>query len=100
MVAEKIVRDSARKGASSAEAGPLYRQLPYNEEAEQGLLGTLLIDNRALERIGDFLKPEHFHAPAHQRIFAAIAKLIDRGQTATPVTLKAYFEQDQDLAHV
>ena len=95
-----MVRDSARKARSANEDGPGYRQLPYNEEAEQGLLGALLTDNRALERAGDFLKPEHFYQPAHQRIFTAVSKLIERGQTANPVTLKAYFEQDQDLAHI
>lgn len=77
-----------------------YRVMPHNLEAEQGLLGTLLVDNRVMERIGDTLKAPHFFHPAHQRIFAAIQKLIDRGQTASPVTLKGYFEQDQDLAAV
>ncbi|MGZ9108947.1 MAG: replicative DNA helicase [Micavibrio sp.] len=76
-----------------------YRVLPHNLEAEQGLLGALLIDNRAMEKI-DFLKPVHFFAPAHQRIFEAIIKLTDRGQTASPVTLKGYFETDADLAQV
>ncbi len=76
-----------------------YRILPHNLEAEQGLLGALLVDNRALERI-DFLRPAHFFAPAHQRIFDAILKLHDRGQMASPVTLKAYFETDVDLAQV
>ncbi|MBI2233798.1 MAG: replicative DNA helicase [Micavibrio aeruginosavorus] len=76
-----------------------YRILPHNLEAEQGLLGALLVDNRALERI-DFLKPQHFFAPAHQRIFEAITILGNRGQTASPVTLKSYFETDADLAQV
>ena len=76
-----------------------YRLLPHNLEAEQGLLGALLVDNRALEKI-DFLKPEHFFAGAHQRIFEAIQKLTERGQTASPVTLKSYFEKDEDLAHI
>ena len=74
--------------------------MPHNLEAEQGLLGSLLVDNRTMERIGDFLKQSHFFHPAHQRIYAAIQKLIDRGQTASPVTLKGYFEQDQDLTQV
>lgn len=77
-----------------------YRVLPFNEEAEQGLLGVLLIDNRALEKISDFLKFEHFYLPAHQRIYRAITILIDRGQAANPVTLKGYFEKDQDLADI
>jgi len=76
-----------------------YRVLPHNLEAEQGLLGALLVDNRAMEKI-DFLKPIHFFMPAHQRIFEALQKMIDRGQTASPVTMKAYFETDSDLAGV
>jgi len=77
-----------------------YRMLPYNLEAEQGLLGVLLIDNRALEKVSDFLHAEHFFVPAHQRIFTAILTLVERGQMASPVTLKGYFEKDEDLADV
>ena len=77
-----------------------YRVMPHNLEAEQGLLGSLLVDNRVVERVGDFLKHNHFFHPAHQRIYTAIQKLIDRNQTASPITLKGYFEQDQDLANV
>lgn len=77
-----------------------YRTLPQNLEAEQGILGSLLIDNRVYERIGDMVKPEHFYAPAHQRIYKAIQTLVDRGQTASPVTLKGYFEKDADLEQV
>lgn len=82
---------------TSLDSTPGYRTVPHNLEAEQGLLGALLIDNRAYEKIGDFLKPVHFYAPAHQRIYQAIQILIDRGQNASPVTLKAYFDKDQDL---
>lgn len=77
-----------------------YRTLPQNLEAEQGILGSLLIDNRVYEKIGDMVKPDHFYAPAHQRIYKAIQTLIDRGQTASPVTLKGYFEKDADLEQV
>jgi replicative DNA helicase len=76
------------------------RQMPHNADAEQGLLGALLVDNRAFEKISDFLKAEHFYAPAHGRIFAVIAKLIERGQIASPVTLKALVHDDEDLAHL
>jgi replicative DNA helicase len=76
------------------------RQMPHNADAEQGLLGALLIDNRAYERVSDFLKPEHFYAPVHGRIFGVIAKLIERGQIATAVTLKALFQEDEDLSHL
>ena len=76
-----------------------FRTVPHNLEAEQGLLGAILVDNRSLEKV-DFLRPEHFYAPAHQRIFKAIQTLCERGQTASPVTLKAYFEKDRDLENV
>jgi len=79
---------------------PHYRLLPHNIEAEQGLLGALLVDNRAFEKIGDLLRADHFFMPVHQRIFTAIAQFVDRGQTASPVTLKGYFEKDGDLADI
>ncbi|MCF8495334.1 MAG: replicative DNA helicase [Alphaproteobacteria bacterium] len=77
-----------------------YRILPHNMEAEQSVLGALLVDNRALEKVGDFLKSDHFFLAAHARIFDAIVKMVDRGQNASPVTLKTYFEQDEDLKDV
>lgn len=92
-----LVMQSSAEGEEERLA---YRMAPHNQEAEQGLLGALLIDNRALEKVTDFLKPQHFFMPAHQRIFEAIVKMSDRGQTASPVTLKNYFEKDADLEHV
>jgi replicative DNA helicase len=66
-------------------------------EAEQALLGSLLVSNNALERISHILTPDHFYASVHGRIYAAIVSLVDRGQGASPVTLKPYFEKDPDL---
>jgi replicative DNA helicase len=83
-----------------AKERPEPRQMPHNEEAEQGLLGALLIDNRAYERVSDFLKAEHFYAPVHGRIFTLIAKVIERGQIASAVTLKAMLQEDEDLSHL
>lgn len=104
MVTDTKIRDTAPQTTPSPlkieEGEQAYRALPHNNEAEQGLLGVLLVNNRAMEKISDYLRPEHFFAPAHQRIFEALIKLIDRGQTASPVTLKSYFEKDEDLAHV
>lgn len=77
-----------------------FRVLPHNLEAEQGLLGALLVDNRSLEKVSEFLRAEHFFHPAHQRIYTALVQFIDRGQTASPVTLKGYFEKDADLKDV
>lgn len=92
----------AARGANdpSENEGKLYRVLPQNLEAEQALLGALLVDNRAMERIGDILEAHHFYAPQHQRIYAAIQTLVERGQSADPVTLKTYFESDEGLEQV
>lgn len=77
-----------------------YRQLPMNIEAERGLLGAIFVDNRALEQVGEFLRPEHFALTAHARIFQAMNKLIERGQIADPTTLRPYFEADDSLAEI
>ena len=77
-----------------------YRVPPGNLEAEQALLGAILVNNEAASKVTDFLLPEHFQEPGHQRIFAAALKLIERGQIANPVTLKYYFEQDEALTEV
>lgn len=77
-----------------------FRVMPHNLEAEQGILGALLVDNRGMEKIGDFLKAPHFFSPVHGRIFEAITTFIDRGQNASPVTLKGYFEKDPELENV
>ncbi len=63
-------------------------QPPANTEAEQALLGAILINNAAYGRVGEFLLPEHFANAVHGRIYAAIGKLLERGQIANPVTLK------------
>jgi hypothetical protein len=65
-----------------------------NPEAEQHLLGALLIENGALNQVSGFLRPEHFDLAVHGRIYAAISQLIERGQIANPVTLKGQFDQD------
>ena len=91
---------TAQISVVSTEQEPAYRVLPHNLEAEQGILGLLLIDNRHLESINDIIRPDHFFEPAHQRIYEAVTKVIDRGQTASPVTLKGYFEKDEGLTPV
>jgi replicative DNA helicase len=96
MVTDRWIRPTA----GCDEEQPAYRILPHNAEAEQGLLGALMLDNRALERISDFLRPYHVHIPVHQQLYEANLKLVERGQMAGPVTLKNYFEKDGDLGHV
>lgn len=77
-----------------------FRTAPHNIEAEKALLGAIFANNRAYEAVSEFLKPEHFALGQNGRIFAACAKLVERGQIADPVTLKNFFEQDQSLAEV
>jgi replicative DNA helicase len=79
---------------------PQVRELPHNFEAEQALLGAILINNEAYSRVSDFLRPEHFFDPVNGRIFEAATKLIERHQVANPVTLKNLFEGDEGLADV
>jgi replicative DNA helicase len=73
---------------------------PSNTEAEQALLGAIFRNNLAHSRVSDFLEPEHFSNAVHARIYAAIGKLIERGQLANPVTLKNLFDQDGALAEI
>ena len=79
---------------------PEARALPANVEAEAAFLGALLIDNRILEDMATPLRPEHFFAPVHGRIFERILALVDRKAVVTPVTLKPYFETDEALSEL
>ncbi len=76
------------------------RTLPANLEAEAAFLGAVLIDNRVLEELRVPLRPEHFFAPIHGRIFERVCALVDRQMVVTPVTLKPYFEADEALAEL
>ena len=76
------------------------RTPPQCLEAEQALLGAILVNNRAMEKVVEFLQPIHFAHAAHARIYQAMQTLIDRGQTVDPLTLKQYFATDEDLAQV
>jgi replicative DNA helicase len=73
---------------------------PSNTHAEQALLGTLLANNKAYDRVGDFLAPEHFADPVHGAIYAAIQRRCVLGQTADAVTLRSEFELNGKLAEV
>jgi len=77
-----------------------YRVAPHNIEAEQALLGALLINNDAFDRVASFLEVTHFYEPLHARIYEAVAKLVSGGHIATPVTLKSYFDADEALQEV
>lgn len=76
---------------------PAFRIQPHNIEAEQALLGAILVNNEAYHRVAEFLRAEHFFEPVHARIFECCAQRIARGQLADPVTLKVLFEEDEAL---
>src|SRR5262245_45061611 len=80
---------------SRAPAG--FRTQPHNIEAEQALLGAILINNEAYYRISEFLRQEHFYEPVHGRIFAAMHRLIEGGRLADHVTLKVAVQEDGAL---
>ncbi|MDR0631044.1 MAG: replicative DNA helicase [Holosporales bacterium] len=68
--------------------------VPHNLEAEQALLGAILLNNNAIEHVSDFLREEHFYYPAHSHIYKAIQTLLDKNQVADPITLKDFFSQN------
>jgi replicative DNA helicase len=74
---------------------PVFREAPYNLEAEQALLGAILVNNEAIDRVSTFLKAEHFFNPLHGRIYDHALKLIWGGKRATPITLKTFFNADE-----
>jgi replicative DNA helicase len=76
---------------------PAYRSAPHNIEAEQSLLGAILVNNDAFYRVSDFLEPKHFLEPIHQTIYETTGSLIRMGKVATPVTLKTFVPADTDL---
>lgn len=77
-----------------------FRQPPHNMEAEQALLGAILVNNEGMHHIGSGLRPEHFYVPVHQRVFTAIQSLFDKGLIANPITLKSHFDQDEGLKEI
>lgn len=87
--------EAARKFAVAET--PLYREAPNNIEAEQALLGAVLVNNDAFYRVSDFLKPQHFFEPLHRRIYEVAGELIRMGKVATPVTLKTFLPADEKV---
>ena len=76
------------------------REPPHNFEAEQALLGAILVNNAAYQRVAEFLRPEHFADPLHGKLYDSLSKLIERGQVVSAVTLKTYVENDEDMKTV
>jgi replicative DNA helicase len=69
------------------------RLAPHNIEAEQALLGAILVNNEAFYRVSDFLEPDHFYEPIHREIYEVCAKFIRAGKSADPITIKAHLPE-------
>src|SRR6202166_4806947 len=78
-------------------AEPAFRAPPHNIEAEQALLGAILVNNEAFYRVSDFLEPKHFFEPVHRRIYELSGGLVRANKLATPVTLKTFLPVDADI---
>ncbi len=73
------------------------QSLPHNIEAEQQLLGAILTNNDTYDRIAQIIGPQHFYDPVHQRIYEVAIARIAKNALASPVTLKAFLEDDEGL---
>ena len=77
-----------------------FKELPNNIEAEQSVIGSLLVNNEIFDEINIIISNINFYDPMHQKIFAAIESLIYKGMLANPITLKNYFEDEKDDLNV
>lgn len=79
---------------------PDVKRVPQNIEAEQALLGAIMVNNEARDRVSGFLTAEHFFDPLHARIFDVSDRLINAGKLVSPVTLKTFFENEEPLGEL
>ena len=77
-----------------------FNELPNNIEAEQSVIGSILISNEIFDDINTIIKSNNFYDPMHMKVFVAIEKLIYSGMLANPITLKNYFDNDEDKINI
>ncbi len=77
-----------------------FNELPNNIEAEQAILGSILVSNEIFDDVSPILNSKNFYDPMHQKIFIAIEKLIFSGMLANPITLKNLFENEKDELNI
>ena len=73
-----------------------FKELPSNIEAEQSVIGSILVTNEIFDEINTIVSNINFFDPMHQKIFNAIESMIYKGMLANPITLKNYFEKEKD----
>ena len=77
-----------------------FKELPNNIEAEQSVIGSILVTNEIFDEINTIISSNNFYDPMHQKIFGAIENLIYKGMLANPITLKNHFEDEKDELNV
>ena len=77
-----------------------FKELPNNIEAEQSVIGSILVSNEIFDEISTIISSVNFYDPMHEKIFSAIESLIYKGMLANPITLKSYFEDEKDELNV
>ena len=75
-------------------------ELPNNVEAEQAVIGSVLTSNEIFDDVSSIISENNFYDPLHQKIYSAINNLIYKGMLANPITLKSYFENENDDLNV
>jgi replicative DNA helicase len=78
----------------------LTRSVPANVEAEQMLIGAVLVNNETMNRVAEFLRPEHFYEPIHQKIYRAINSLLDKGISASPTSMQSMLGNDEQFVNI
>ncbi|MEM1400029.1 MAG: replicative DNA helicase [Pseudomonadota bacterium] len=97
MATNPIVDLNRHPVANEATAG---RSVPHSEEAEQAILAAIILNNKALDRIADYLRADQFYTPLHGRLYEACLGFRQRGRSFDEITLKTLFEEDPDLSSV
>jgi len=77
-----------------------FKELPNNIEAEQAVIGSILVSNDIFDEISTIISSINFYDPMHQKIYVAIESLVYKGMLANPITLKNYFEDEKDDLNV
>jgi len=77
-----------------------FKELPNNIEAEQAVIGSILVTNEIFDDISTIISNVNFYDPMHQKIFNAIESMIYKGLLANPITLKNYFEKEKDEINI
>ena len=88
--------EKAKLSLTSAEEN----KLPSNIEAEQSLIGSVLVNNDIIDEISNIVNAAKFFDPIHRKIYDVIESLNNKGMIANPITLKNYFENDSGLSEV